>query len=72
MGHTSPVMEQPSGGGSELVQQVPVGMQVPDAGHPTCPAGQVPVEHALLAHVPLGQTIPQPPQLFGSLVVFAQ
>jgi hypothetical protein len=35
MGHTSPVMEHPRGGGSELVQQVPVGMQVPEAGHPT-------------------------------------
>lgn len=35
--------------------------------HTFCPVGQM---HALLTHIaPIGQAIPQPPQLFWSLVV---
>jgi hypothetical protein len=61
MGHTWPVMVH-----SPLLQHVPVGMQVPEAGQPTWPAGQVPTVQVPLVQVP-PQTMPQPPQFIGSV-----
>jgi len=61
MGHTSPVIVH-----SPLLQQVPVGMHVPDAGQPTWPAGHVPTVQVPLVQVP-PQTMPQAPQFIGSV-----
>jgi hypothetical protein len=72
--HTPPGMEQtwPVRVHSPVLQQVPMGMQVPEAAQATWPAGHEPAEQVPFMHVPVPQMLPHVPQLDGSLFRFAQ
>ena len=72
--HVPPGAEQisPGTGQSPLLQQVPLGIHVPLAMHAVMPVPHISVHIPLLHTFMGGQTMPQPPQLFGSLPVLAQ